>query len=209
MNLSGYEQFAYLPDENKVTFLDNGLNYVCTMTTLEPAVNNGEVVVWQDEGVSKYCIPTVLNEDGDGFLVATETKGSRQKQNSSRFKTRWRILPSKFPSAQTVQKPSRLPEFRFPLSSISSITPEYVVLDEGGRESYLEVSPLEADEQENLEKVYDQFVGGELSVRYTDSVTDTQSGYTPYVFWNDGVRFTLYCNAIEVATSIANEMHLV
>ena len=83
------------------------------------------------------------------------------------------------------------------------------MLDEGGRESYLEVSPLEADEQENLEKVYDQFVGGGLSVRYTDSVTDTQSGYTPYVFWNDGVRFTLYCNAIEVATSIANEMHLV
>ena len=83
------------------------------------------------------------------------------------------------------------------------------MLDEGGREILPGSLATGSDEQENLEKVYDQFVGGELSVRYTDSVTDTQSGYTPYVFWNDGVRFTLYCNAIEVATSIANEMHLV
>lgn len=209
VNLSGYEQFAYLPDENKVTFLDNGLNYVCTMTTLEPAVNNGEVVVWQDEGVSKYCIPTVLNEDGDGFLVATETKGEPTEAEFQQIQNTLANITKQISLCTDGAETISIAGVSIPLSSISSITPEYVVLDEGGRESYLEVSPLEADEQENLEKVYDQFVGGELSVRYTDSVTDTQSGYTPYVFWNDGVRFTLYCNAIEVATSIANEMHFV
>ena len=120
VNLSGYEQFAYLPDENKVTFLDNGLNYVCTMTTLEPAVNNGEVVVWQDEGVSKYCIPTVLNEDGDGFLVATETKGEPTEAEFQQIQNTLAILPSKFPSAQTVQKPFSIAGVSIPLSSISS-----------------------------------------------------------------------------------------
>lgn len=207
VNLSGYEQFSYLPNENKITFQNDGLNYVCTMTTLEPVINNGEVVIWQDEGVSKYCIPTVINEDGDGFLIATETEGEPTEDQYQQIQNTLAEVTKNICICTNGADSISISGVSIPLTAISSITPKYVVLEEGGQKSYLQVEPLEEDELSHLENVYDQFVGGELSVRYSKSVTDTQSGYTPYVFWNDGIRFTLYTNTIELATTIANELH--
>lgn len=205
VDLSNLETYVYTPAENKVTFQKDGMTYVCTMAAMEPQENTGEVIVWQDEDVSKYCIPTCLNDDGDTFLVATEVANAATDEDYANIQSVLSEISQNLTLCTGDANIIDIAGVSIPLSDISAISPDYVQFDVGGGTSYLAVEPIDSKAQDRLYEIYDQYVGGPLQVRYSDSMMDSTNGYQSYVFCLNNLRFTLYAQSKDIATQLAND----
>lgn len=205
VDLSNFETYVYTPADNKVTFQKDGLTYVCTMASIEPQDNTGEVIVWQDENVSKYCIPTCLNEAGDTFLVATEVENAATDDQYLVIQSVLSKISQSLTLCTGDASVIDIAGVSIPVSDISAVSPDYIQFDAGGGTSYLAVEPIDSKAQDRLYEIYDQYVGGPLQMRYSDSMTDSGTGYQSYVFCLNNLRFTLYAQSKDIATQLANE----
>lgn len=205
VDLSNYETYVYTPAENKVVFQKDDFTYVCTMAELEPQDNTGDVIVWQDGEVSKYCIPTYLNDSGDAFLVATEVEGAATEDQYVKIQSVLSKISQNLTLCTGDASVIDIAGVAIPVTDISSVSPDYVQFDVGGGTSYLAIEPIDSKAQERLYEIYDQYVGGPLQVRYSESMSDSTTGYQSYVFCLNDMRFTLYAQSKEIATQLAND----
>lgn len=202
LDLENIESYVYDPVNNQLTFQKDEWTFACTMAVFEPQ-NDNDVIVWQTDEVSKYCLPVCINEAGDTFLIATEVKGAATKEEYAAIE---KILVD---TAQRLSVCSgdanviNIAGLSIPTSVISTVSPDYVVLNTD-TPSYLSVEPASTDEQVKLYQTYDSFVDGPFALRYSESVQDTATGYRPYVFCIGELRFTLYAPNMGAAEQLAD-----
>lgn len=198
----GIENYVYDPVGNHLTFQAGNYTFSCAMGVFEPQENANDILIWQNEDVSKYCLPVCINEAGDTFLVATEVKGAATKEQYAEIETQLIEMAKNIAISTSGSDTIKIGGLTIPIVNIESISPDYVVLRTNAP-SYLSVTPVDKDEQADLYRIYECFVDAPFAMRYSESISDTATGYRPYVFCLDDLRFTLYARSLNDAKELA------